>query len=195
MKVLIFINLVAILSSFQLQAQRISYKNGRIAWDGIKAYHDNARPAWDGTKAYYDNARPAWDGTKAYHDNARPAWDGTKAYYDNARSAWDGIKAYYDNGQPIAQNLYTQNRGVKLDSLEINEFEISNKIKLLTKTFNNRVYVVGLKIKLSEKNTILIDKEHNLTTNIIQLGKDIHFEVLNRKVKLSVLGQNVVSQK
>jgi hypothetical protein len=139
MKTLIGINLVMILSSFQLQPKQIFYRNGK----------------------------PAWNGTAAWHDNS----------------------------QPIAQNLITQIRNVNLNGLKMSELEVSNKIKLLTKNFNNKVYVVGLKIQLSEKNAILIDKENNLTTNIIQLSKDIHFEVVNRKVKLSVLGQNVVSQK
>jgi hypothetical protein len=53
---------------------------------------------------------------------------------------------------------------------------------------------VGLKIQLSGKNAILINKENTLTTNTIQLNKDIHFEAVNKKVKLSVLGQMVVDQ-
>lgn len=206
MKALIFVNLVVLLNSFQLQAQKYFYKNNRTAWDGFKAYYDNSRTAWDGYKAYYNNARTAWDGYKAYYDNSGTAWDGYKAYYDNARTAWDGYKAYYDNsrtafdgykayyenGQIVAQYLYTQIEGVKLDSLELSELKISDKIQLLTKKLNNKVYVVGLKIQLSEKNAIVIDKEKHQATNIIEFSKDIHFEGVNKKVKLTVLGQTVV---
>lgn len=209
MKALIFINLVMILSSFQLQAQRIFYKNGKLAWNGTYAYYDNGKTAWNGTYAYYDSRKTAWNGAYAYHDNGKTAWNGAYAYYDNGKTAWNGTYAYhdngktawngsyayYDNGKRLAENLYTQIQDVNLNGLELSELEVSNKIKLLTKTFNKKIYVVGLKIQLSEKNAILINRENKLATNIIQLNKDIHFEILNKKAKLSVLGQNVINQK
>lgn len=197
-----------LLSSFQLQGQQLRYKNGRTAWNGSVAYHDNGRTAWNGSVAYHYNGRTAWNGSVAYHDNGRTAWNGSVAYYDNGRAAWNGFVLYYDNGRTawngftaydenartLSRNLYTQIRAVKLDNLKLNELEISDKIKLLTKTLNKRAYVVGLKIHLSEKNSVLINRENNLTTNIIQLNKDTHFEILNKRPKLSVLGKSVINQ-
>jgi hypothetical protein len=178
MKALIFINLVMILSFFQLQAQQILYKDRHVAWNGIDAYYDNGILAWNGIDAYYDNGILAWNGIDAYHDNRQLAWNGTAAYYEN--------------GQILATNLYNQIQGVDLNNSQPNELEVSRKIKLITKKFNNRIYVVGLKIQLSEKNAIFINKENKLTTNIIQLDTDIHFEIQNKKAKLSILGQNVI---
>jgi len=206
MKTLIFISFVLTVSSFHFQPKQIFYRNGRTAWNGTSAYYDNGRTAWNGTSAYHENASTAWNGTSAYHDNGSTAWNGTSAYYDNGRTAWNGTSAYhkngiiawngtsayYDNGQILTGALSAQIQNVTLHDLELSELEISDKIKLLTKTFNSRVYVVGLKIQLSEKNSILINKEDKLTTNIIQLHKDIHFEAVNKKARLSILGQKVL---
>jgi len=197
-----------ILSSFQHQ-QKLFHKNGRVAWNGTTALHDNGTVAWNGTYAKHENGKVAWNGTSAWHDNGIVAWNGTSAKYDNGtvawngtyarhdngKVAWNGTSAWHDNGQILATNLYTQTQHVHLNGLKLGELKISNKIKLLTKTLKNKVYVVGLKMQLSEKNAILINKEDMLTTNIIQLDKDIHFEVLNKKAQLSVLGQNVINQK
>ena len=209
MKILIFFNLVWALSSFQLQAQQIRYSNGKTAWDGTYAKYENGNTAWNGTYAKHENGGIAWDGTYAKHENGRIAWDGAYAKYknggiawdgtyakhENGRTAFDGTYAKYDNGNTLAGPLYSQIKDVKLNGLALSELEVSDKIKLLTKTFNNRVYVVGLKIRLSEKNSILIDRENKLATNLIQLNKDIRFEAVNHRAKLSVLGQNVVNQK
>lgn len=209
MKNLIFLNLVIILSFFQLQSIQIFHKNGKIAWNGTTARYDNGIVAWNGNYAHYPNGivawngtyahhingKTAWDGTYAHYDNGKTAWDGTYAHHDNGKTAWDGTYAHYDNGQIAAKNFGTKTQQVDLMSLELNELEISDKIKLLTKTFNKKVYVVGLKIQLSKENAILINKEDKLTTNIIQLDKDIHLEIRNKKAKLSVLGQNVINQK
>lgn len=209
MKPLIFINLIVLLSSFQIQAQQLRYKNGRTAWNGSVAYHDNGKPVWNGTTAFYHDGYPAWNGTTAFHDDGNPAWNGTTAFYCNRKPAWNGSAAFHSNGKPawngtiaffddgqiLSQNLYSQIGGVKLDNIEVNELEVSDKIKLLTKKLNQRVYVVGLKVQLSETNSVLINRENNMTTNIIQLSKDIHFEIVNKKTKLSVLGQNVINQK
>jgi hypothetical protein len=174
-------------------AIQIFYKDGRLAWNGAAAYHDNGILAWNGAAAYHDSGRLAWNGAAAYYDNGRPAWNGTAAYHDNGRLAWNGAAAYYDNGKILTSNLYNQIQGVDLNNSESDELEISKKIKLLTKKINNKIYVVGLKIQLSEKNAIFSNRENKLTTNIIQLDKDIHFEILNKKAKLSVLGQNVIN--
>jgi hypothetical protein len=137
----------------------------------------------------------SWNGSYAYYDNGVLAWNGTSAYHDNRKIAWNGTSAYYDNGKMLAGPLYTQIQEANFNGLDLNELNISDKIKLLTKTFKNKIYVVGLKIQLSGKNSILINKEDGLRTNTIQLHKDIHFKEVNKKVKLSVLGQNVVDQK
>jgi hypothetical protein len=209
MKMITFINLIMILNSFQLQAQQIFHRNGKVAWSGSTAYHDNGKIAWSGSTAYHDNGKIAWSGSTAYHDNGKIAWSGSTAYYDNgkiaysgstayhdnSKIAWSGSTAYYDDGKILVSNLYSQIQDVNLKGLELSELKVSDKLKLLTKTFKNKVYVVGLKIQLSEKNAILINKESKTTSNIIELGKNIHLEIENKKVKLSILGQNVVTQK
>ena len=157
-------------------------------------FYTNGRVAWNGTSAFYDNGRVAWNGTSAFYDDGRVAWNGSSAFHDNGRVAWNGTTAFHDNGQILANNLQVQIQDINFSNLELNELEISNKVKLLTKTLTNKVYVVDLKIQLSERNAILMNRENKLTTNIIHLSKDIHLEILNRKPKLSVLGQNVINQ-
>ena len=196
MKTLIFISLVLTVSSFQLQPSQIVYRNGngRIAWNGTSAFYENGRIAWNGTSAFYENGSFAWNGASAFYENGRFAWNGTSAFYENGSFAWNGTSAFHENGQIFAGTLNVQIQNVTLHDLQLSELKISDKIKLLTKTFKNKVYVVGLKIQLSEKNSILINKEDRLTTNIIQLNNDIHFEAVNRRARLSVLGQKVVNQ-
>lgn len=211
MKKIIFINLFIILSSFQSQGLKIYYDNGKIAWDGYIARYNNDRIAWDksGGPKYengniacdswfitkYESGRNVWDGLKAKYDSGHIAWDGSVAYYDNGRRVWDNTKVYHENGTQLLQNVNIQALDPTiLENTKPTELIISDKIRLLFKMLNNKYYVVGLKIQLSKKNSILIDRENKLTTNIIDLSKDIHFEVTNRKVTLRVFGQNVVSK-
>jgi hypothetical protein len=189
--------------------QQIFYKSGRTAWNGAVVFHDNGLTAWNGSIAYFENGRTAWNGAVAFHDNGQTAWNGSIAYFENGRTAWNGAiafhdngqtawngaAAYYDNGRMLAPNLTAPIPGTNLNNAEVSELEISPSIKLLTKTLSGNIYAVGIKIQLSEKNAILIDKENKLTTNIIQLDQDVQAQVLNNKAKVSVLGQNIFSQK
>jgi hypothetical protein len=205
MKIIGIITILISISAFAIQPITLYHKNGKIAWNGYSVTHDNGTVAWNGISATYSNGKYAWNGINILHDNGSYAFTGTYANYENGKNAWNGSYAYYENGKiacngyrafneegkQVVTNLMNEASKVYLLDLELSEIKLSSKMTLLTKTLNQKTYVIGYKIQLSEKNSITINNESKTVENIVNSGNDIKFIVNNGRILVKVLDQKV----
>jgi hypothetical protein len=207
MKILGLITILISLSAFSNQPIIIKHKNGKKAWNGISATHDDGiTTAWNGISATYSNGKPAWNGLSVTFENGKYAWNGLNAYYGNGKYAWNGVFIYHDNGKyalngsiaydedgkPMVNNLVTNVNNIYLLDLPISEIKLSSKVTLLTKKLNQKIYLVGFKIQLSENISFIKNNETKTVENSVILGNDIKLVVNNSRVLLKVLNQKVV---
>jgi hypothetical protein len=205
MKILGLITILISISAFSNQPLTLSHKNGKIAWNGYTVTHDNGTVAWNGIYALYSNGKYAWNGLYITFDNGKYAWNGSYAYFDNGKYAWNGSYIYHDNGKiayngnvafseegkPMANNILSDVNNIYLLDLPTNEIGLSSKITLLTKTLNQKTYLIGFKIQLSEKVLFTKNNETKTVENVINLGNDIKLVVNNARVLVKVLDQKV----
>jgi hypothetical protein len=205
MKILGLITILISISAFAIQPITLYHKNGKLAWNGITATHDNGTTAWNGFSASYSNGKYAWNGLNVTFENGKYAWNGLNAYYGNGKYAWNGLSIYHDNGKyalngsiaydedgkPLVNNLLSYGNNIYLLDLPTNEIKLSSKVTLLTKKLNQKTYLVGFKVQLSEKILFTKNNETKTVENSINLGKDIKFVVNNARVLVKVLDQKV----